>query len=152
MVTTGRRSPVSSSTWHKSRRGGRRSPRTPPKQARPRRSHHVGSRSARREKGTRTLQDQSRHPAIRQIPPWVVSNSPEVQLPHLIRSGGLLRERRPAVLGQLSARLLVLGGQQQALVAHRAQHRALSDDVSNACAPSPTPCDAPIRVYSGHVW
>ena len=46
----------------------------------------------------------------------------EVQLPHLVRTRRLIRERSLPALGQLPAFALVVRGQDQTLVAQRAQH------------------------------
>lgn len=51
----------------------------------PQRSRHAGSQSTRYGIRYSSLEHQSLHPAIHQIPPAVVSNSGTIQLPHLIR-------------------------------------------------------------------
>src|SRR5699024_6274275 len=72
----------------------------------------------------------------------------EVELPHLVRGGGVLRECRPAVLSQLPALFLVLGGQQQPLITHGAQHRGLRDHMPLVAYHRPHLAVSPFRLLT----
>ena len=86
IVTTGNGSPVFSSMGQVP---GQRMPEhtlvIDHRRVQPQRSRHAGSQSTRYGIRYSSLEHQSRHPAIHQIPPAVVSNSGTIQLPHLIR-------------------------------------------------------------------
>ena len=83
---------------------------------------------------------------MRQVPPAVVSNWREVQLPHLIRSGRLFRECGLAALGELAPLLLVGDGQDQALATQQPQHRGLGDDMAAVADHRPHLAVTPRRV------
>ena len=67
------------------------------------RSRHAGSQSTRYGNRYSSLEHQSRHPANRQVPPVVVSNSGTIQLPHLVR-GRSGSSRTPALRFLASSR------------------------------------------------
>ena len=104
IVTTGNGSPAFSSMG---RVPGQRMPEhtlvIDHRRVQPQRSRHAGSQPTRYGNRYSSLEHQSRHPANRQVPPVVVSNSGKSQLPHLVR-GRSGSSRTPALQSLASSR------------------------------------------------
>ncbi len=130
IVTIGMISPVSTSTWHRSTSG---CPNMASKSASASSTASIASCwFAGRRDVERVLVLGPVVPAAGQ-PPGAAGGGlelGEVQLPDLVRPGRLVGERGLAAFGQPATFPLVLGGQEQSLVAQQPQHRGLGHDVA----------------------